>query len=89
MSSVVDAARGVPRSSAFLPGTAIVGQLRELRGALRTEQLEADGGKTEADHLFTKPLLTMLSAAAVIASFGSRAVQPSTRRAFSLEVFLA
>jgi hypothetical protein len=41
------------------------------------------------DHALNKPFLTMLFAAATIASWGSRGVQSSTRRAFSLEVFLA
>ena len=41
------------------------------------------------DHALSKPFLTMLFAAAMIASWGSRGIQSSTRRAFSLEVFLA
>lgn len=41
------------------------------------------------DHALSKPFLTMLFAAATIASWGSRKVQLNTRRAFSFEVFFA
>lgn len=41
------------------------------------------------DHLLTSSFPTMLSPAAMMASSADRACQPSTRRALSLDTFLA
>ncbi len=62
-----------------------------VRARCGADGVLGEGGAAEAPgaHVFTRPFLTMLLAAATIASRGSRAVQPRTRRAFSLDIFFA